>query len=278
MKITPISNALGAEISEINLSVRLSNNQISRLYDAFLKYRVLFFREHTLSTTQVLEFSQTFGVPAIYPFIQGLPEAPEVIEIIKTETDENNFGGSWHSDTSYMHRPAKATLLYAKEVPDFGGDTLFCNTNMAYEQLSGGMKKLLGDLEGVNSSEKGYQGGRAAGMNRLNAMKGTYKKETNSFVSEHPVIRTHPDTGKKSLYINKSHTYRFKNMSEEESTPLINYLCDYMVKPEFTCRFRWREGSLAIWDNRTTLHHAINDYQKKRRHMQRITIEGCIPR
>ncbi|MBT5914672.1 MAG: taurine dioxygenase [Rhodospirillaceae bacterium] len=278
MIITPISNALGAEISEIDLSVRLSNNQTGKLYDAFLKYCVLFFREHSLSATQVLEFSKTFGPPAIYPFIQGLPEVPEVIEIIKTETDENNFGGSWHSDTSYMHRPAKATLLYAKEVPDFGGDTLFCNTNMAYEQLSEGMKKLLSDLRGVNSSEKGYQGGRATGMNKLNAMKGTYKKEAKSFESEHPVIRTHPDTGKKSLYINESHTYRFKNMSEEESTPLINYLCDHMIKPEFTCRFRWREGSLAIWDNRTTLHNAINDYQKKRRHMQRITIEGCTPR
>ena len=277
MKIIPISGALGAEVSGLDLSVKLSNSHISRLYEAFLKHRVLFFREQNLTATDLLKFSKIFGEPAVYPFIQGLPDVPEVIEIIKTEADEKNFGGSWHSDTSYMKRPAKATLLYAKEVPEYGGDTLFCNTNMAYEELSEGMKKLLCNMIGINSSEKGYKGGRAAGMKRLNAMKGTYNKKSKSFKSEHPVIRTHPDTGNKSIYINKSHTYKFKDMSEDESKPLIDYLCDFMVKPEFTCRFRWREGSIAVWDNRTTLHNAINDYQKKRRHMQRITLEGCEP-
>ena len=188
MKIIPIAGALGAEISGLDLSVKPSNSHTSRLYEAFLKHRVLFFREQTLSATGLLKFSKTFGEPAVYPFIQGLPDVPEVIEIIKTESDEKNFGGSWHSDTSYMERPAKATLLYAKEVPEYGGDTLFCNTNMAYEQLSEGMKKLLCNLIGINSSEKGYQGGRAVGMNRLNAMKGTYNKKSESFESAHPVI------------------------------------------------------------------------------------------
>ena len=133
MKIIPIAGALGAEISGLDLSVKPSNSHTSRLYEAFLEHRVLFFREQTLSATGLLKFSKTFGEPAVYPFIQGLPDVPEVIEIIKTESDEKNFGGSWHSDTSYMERPAKATLLYAKEVPEYGGDTLFCNTNMAYE-------------------------------------------------------------------------------------------------------------------------------------------------
>ena len=277
MNITPVSRALGAKVSEINLSAKLSNSQANQLYDAFLKYRVLFFCKQNLSPQKFLEFSKIFGTPSIYPFIKGLPNVPAVIEIIKTEKDEKNFGGSWHSDTSYMEEPAKGTLLYALEVPEYGGDTLFANTTMAYDCLSLGMKSLLANLVAVNSSEKGYLGGRAAGMNRLDAMKNTFKKESLSFNSEHPVVRTHPDTGQKSVYINKSHTLCFQNMSVEESEPLINYLCDHMAKSEFTYRFRWTKGSIAVWDNRTTLHHAINDYNHKRRHMQRITIDGDKP-
>jgi taurine dioxygenase len=277
MNITPVSRALGAKVSEINLSAKLSNSQATKLYAAFLKYRVLFFCEQNLSPQKFLEFSKIFGTPSIYPFIKGLTDVPEVIEIIKTENDEKNFGGSWHSDTSYMEEPAKGTLLYALEVPEYGGDTLFANTTMAYDCLSLGMKSLLANLVAINSSEKGYQGGRAAGMNRLDAMKNTFKKESLSFNSEHPVVRTHPDTGQKSVYINKSHTLSFQNMSVEESEPLIIYLCNHMTKPEFTYRFRWTKNSIAVWDNRTTLHHAINDYNHKRRHMHRITIDGDKP-
>ena len=277
MNITPVSCALGAKVSEINLSAKLSNSQANKLYAAFLRYRVLFFCGQNLSPQRFLEFSKIFGEPSIYPFIKGLPDVPAVIEIIKTEKDEKNFGGSWHSDTSYMEEPAKGTLLYALEVPEYGGDTLFANTTMAYDRLSLGMKSLLANLVAINSSEKGYQGGRAAGMNQLDAMKNTFKKNSLSFNSEHPVVRTHPDTGQKSVYINKSHTLSFQNMSVEESEPLINYLCDHMIKPEFTYRFRWAKGSIAVWDNRTTLHHAIDDYNHKRRHMQRITIDGDKP-
>jgi taurine dioxygenase len=277
MHITPISGALGAEIAGVDLSGELSNSDAAEVHDAFLAHRVLFFRDQKLTPPEFVRFGSLFGEPDIYPFIKGLPDNPEVIEIIKTEADTKNFGGSWHSDTSYMECPALGTTLYGLEVPETGGDTLFANTTMAYEALSDGMKELLAGLVGVNSSEKGYQGGRAAGMARLDAMKGTFQPKAETYESEHPVVRTHPETGRQSIYVNRSHTVCLKDMTVEESTPIIDYLCDHMIRPEFTCRFRWRAGSIAVWDNRTTMHHAVNDYAGQRRHMQRITIKGDQP-
>jgi taurine dioxygenase len=277
MHIAPLSTALGAEILGLDLAGEISNQAASDIHAAFLVHRVLFFRDQSLSPPAFVQFAQLFGEPDIYPFIKGLPGTPEVIEIIKTEDDTKNFGGSWHSDTSYMDCPALGTTLYALETPTFGGDTLFANTTVAYDALSQGMKKLLGGLAGVNSSEKGYRGGRAAGMARLDAMKETFEAQANTYENAHPIVRTHPKTGARSLYLNRSHTLRFNDMTVEESAPLINYLCDHMIRPEFTCRFRWRAGSVAVWDNRTTLHHAVNDYAGQRRHMHRITIKGDRP-
>ena len=203
---------------------------------------------------------------------------PEVIEILKSEFDTVNFGGSWHSDMSYMECPPMATALYAKEVPASGGDTQFANTTLAHEALSRAMRDLLAGLTGINSSEGRYQGGRAAAMSRLDGMKSAYNETSEVHESEHPVVRTHPVTGRRSLYVNPIHTQRLRDMTVEESRPLLDYLCQHMVRPEFTCRFRWQPGSLAIWDNRTTLHFAVNDYQGSRRRMQRITIKGDRPR
>ena len=278
MEISPVAGALGAEIYGIDISKKLSNAETKILQENFLKYKVLFFRDQCLSAKKFVSFASLFGEPTIYPFIKGLDDTPEVIEIIKTKNDKKNFGGSWHSDTSYMECPAMATLLYAKEVPEFGGDTLFANTSLAYENLSENFKELLHNLVGVNSSEKGYTGGRAAGMSKLSKMNQTFDANALSYETEHPIIRTHPETGQKSLYLNLSHTSHFKEMTVPESRPIINYLCRHMIRPEFTCRFRWSKGSLAIWDNRTTLHHAINDYPKQRRHMLRITLAGDRPR
>ena len=277
MEISPISGALGAEISGIDISKKLTNTETLLLQENFLKFKVLFFRNQNLSAQTFVSFAKHFGDPTIYPFIKGLDDTPEVIEIIKTKDDKKNFGGSWHSDTSYMECPAMATLLYAKETPKFGGDTLFANTALAYEQLSQSLKELLHDLVGVNSSEKGYAGGRATGMSKLSKMNQTYNANATSYETEHPIIRTHPETGQKSLYLNLSHTSHFSGMTVKESKPLINYLCKHMIRPEFTCRLRWSEGSLAIWDNRATLHHAINDYPNQRRHMLRITLAGDRP-
>ena len=277
MEIKPISGALGAEVSGIDLKEELSNSESADIHAAFLEHHVLFFRDQHLSPQQEIRFTRIFGEPDIYPFQKGLPEAPEVIEILKTETDERNFGGSWHSDTTYLETPALGSVLSALEVPEYGGDTLFANIALAYDALSDGMKQALEGLVGINSSDGPYRGGRQAVMAKLDGMKDTYQTEAKVYVSEHPVVRTHPETGRKAIYVNSSHTKRFKDMTEAESKPLIDFLCQHAVRPEFTCRFRWTPGALAVWDNRCTQHHALNDYAGKRRRMQRATIKGDRP-
>ena len=278
LEIAPYSGALGAEIFGVDVSQELSNSAATAIRQAFLDHKVIFFRDQTLSPPAQRRFATLFGEPEIYPFIKGFDDAPEVIEILKTEDDQKNFGGSWHSDTSYMPEPALGTVLHAIETPDAGGDTLFANTAAAYDALSDGMKRIVNGLVGVNSSENGYAGGRARAMANLNGMSGAFNKAAEVFESEHPVARTHPDTGRISLYLNKSHTVRFKDMTAAESRPLIDYLTDHIIRPEFTCRFRWRPGSIAVWDNRTTLHFAVNDYPGKRRRMNRVVLKGDRPR
>ncbi len=275
--VEPVAGALGAEISGVDVAGELSNSAAATIRQAFLDHKVIFFRDQTLTPTAQRRFASLFGEPEIYPFIKGFDEAPEVIEILKTETDVKNFGGSWHSDTAYKPEPALGTVLYALETPATGGDTQFANCAAAYDALSPGMRRMLDGLQAVNSSEHGYAGGRAAGMSKLDAMKGTFDAAAETFEAVHPVVRTHPETGVKSLYLSRSHTVRFADMTPAESKPLIDYLTDHITRPEFTCRFRWRPGSIAVWDNRATQHFAVNDYQGQRRRMHRVVLKGDRP-
>jgi taurine dioxygenase len=275
--VKPVSGALGAEIFGADLSQNLDNQEMSEIHNAFLKHKVICFRDQSLSPEKQVEFARRFGTPDIYPFIQGLPNTPEVIEILKTEKDTVNFGGGWHTDTSYLERPALGSMLYALEAPETGGDTMFANMNLAYEALSAGMRELLGRLVGVNSSAQNYRGGRAKKMRELDGMKDKFVESSEISVAEHPVVRTHAETGAKSLYVSRAHTSHFKGMTAEESKPLIDFLSDHAVRPEFTCRMNWRSGTLMFWDNRCTQHFAINDYNGQRRKMHRVTLVGDRP-
>jgi len=277
LSIIPVAGALGAEVSGVDIGKPLSDVMRQTLTDAYLKYHVLFFRDQSLSPKQQLAFTRTFGQPDTYPFMTGMKEAPQVIEIIKTKDESVNFGGSWHSDTAYMPEPHEGTVLYAVSVPEFGGDTLFTNTAAAYDALSDGMKALLDGVVGVYDSDHGYGGSRQQTLTRLNFMQEQYDRDATHFVSEHPIIRTHPVTGRKALYVSRGHTSHLRAMRYEESRPLIEYLSDFVVRPEFTCRFRWAPGSVAVWDNRLTQHYAVNDYDGARRHMRRVTTKGTIP-
>lgn len=277
LKVQPVSGALGAEVTGVDVSEELTQEQNDALHQAFLEHQVLFFREQQMTPEQHLRFTRTFGEPDTYPFMVGLPDTPEVIDIVKTEADTVNFGGSWHSDTAYMPQPALGTVLHALEVPEYGGDTLFANTVSAYDALTDGMKELLDGVVGVFDSDYGYGGSRRKALSNLELMNDRYDEESESFLSEHPIVRTHPETGRKSLYVSKGHTSHLKNMSHEESRPLITFLSEHIVKPEFTCRFRWEQGSIAVWDNRSTQHYALNDYGGKRRHMRRVTMKGDTP-
>lgn len=274
IEVTPLTGALGAQISGIDLAQPQSNQTWNEVHQAWLDYLMIYFRDQDITPRQQVELAHRFGKPAIYAFIKGLPDQPEVTEIVKSEHDKKNFGGRWHTDTTYKEKPDKGTLLYALEVPETGGDTLFSNMYLAYDALSEGMKSMLDGLIAVNNSDKSYPNGRASQLKKFHGMGDNYKDESKALEAEHPVVRTHPETGRKALYVNASHTLRFKDTTVEESKPLIDYLSTHAVRPEFSCRLHWYPGTLAVWDNRCTQHLAVNDYASKRRRMHRVTIEG----
>ena len=273
IKLKKVSGSIGAIIQNIKLNQNLDEKVFDEIYDAFLAYQVIFFREQEFSPNSQKAFSKRIGKPIIYPFVKGLEKFPEITPILKKEDDVNNFGGIWHSDTTYQDKPPKGTMLYALEVPEFGGDTEFSNQYLAYESLSTGMKNFLDKQKAVNISGKG----RVA-KTRSDIMKhSSVGLKGDELKAIHPVVRTHPETKRKSLYINEAHTTHFVGMTVEESEPILQYLFKHQIKSEFTCRFQWEKGSVAIWDNRCTMHYPINDYHGFRRLMHRITFEGDKP-
>jgi len=269
-----IAGALGAELSGVDLARPLSRETVAGLRAAWLEHQVLFFRDQPLTPAQFMAFARALGTPVEYPFVQGIEGFPEIIEVKKLEHETANFGGIWHSDTAYLERPPMASMLLAREIPPQGGDTLFASMTAAYDALSPGMQRLLDGLVAVNSSAKAdvtrTREDRIRSDGRADA-----KRE---YVAEHPVVRTHPETGRKALYVNVAHTVRFAGMTEAESAPLLKFLFAHQIRPEFTCRFVWRPGSIALWDNRCTQHNPVNDYHGYRRVMHRITLEGDRPR
>jgi alpha-ketoglutarate-dependent taurine dioxygenase len=272
-EVRPIAGALGAEVHGVDLA-EINDEEFADVHKAFLDHSVIFFRDQRLMPALQVELAHRFGDIHFHPFVKGLPEQPEVLEIIKREDETKNFGGNWHSDQAFAPRPAMCTILYAKETPSAGGDTLFASGYLAYEALSGGMKKLIAPLRVFNMGDR--SGKRNQHLEARSIMRAREPQEDEVTNASHPLVRTHPETGRKSLYIS-SHSVRFDDMTEEESAPLLNYLQQHFVRPEFTCRFRWEPGSLAIWDNRCTQHHALNDYRGQRRVMHRITIKGDVP-
>jgi taurine dioxygenase len=273
VRIKRIAGALGAEISGVDLSAPLSAAQAGEIRAAFLENLVIFFRDQPLTPARYLAFARQFGEPVEYPFVKGLEGYPEIIAIAKLPHETVNFGGVWHSDTAYLERPPMGSMLLAREVPPYGGDTLFASMCAAYDALSDAMKGMLAGLRAVNSSAKAD-----ASKTREDRVKTSSTDAARAdLAAEHPVVRTHPETGRKALYVNLGHTVRFSGMTEEESAPLLDLLFRHQVRPEFTCRFSWRPGSIAFWDNRCTQHNPVNDYHGYRRLMHRITLAGDVP-
>lgn len=274
IRVEPLSPALGAEVYGVDLAGPLDESSVAEIRRAFLSHLVIFFRDQTMTPQQFLRFARTMGEPSEYPMVKGMDEYPEITEVIKKEDERVNFGGIWHSDTTYLECPPMATMLYALEVPPVGGDTLFANMHMAYESLSSGMQRLLEGLTAVNSAGKDIAAATRA--DRIRERPGDVGDSVPT--AEHPLVRTHPETGLKALYVNPGHTVRIGGLSEPESAPILDYLYAHQTRAEFTCRFRWRVGSLAFWDNRAAQHYPLNDYHGYRRAMQRITLAGDRPR
>jgi taurine dioxygenase len=272
IRVQRIAGALGAEITGVDLR-RLSDDDVAEIRRVWLEHLVVFFREQELSSAEYMAFAKRIGQPIPYPFVRGMEGFPEIIEVKKLEHEKMNFGGIWHSDTAYLEVPPMASMLLAREVPPRGGDTLFANMCLAYETLSEGMKRLLAPLVAVNTSSKAD-----VTRTREDRIKTDGQDARQTYEAEHPVVRTHPETGRKALYVNVGHTMRFRGMTDEESAPLLGYLFQHQVRPELTCRFAWRVGSIALWDNRCTQHNPVNDYHGYRRVMHRITLAGDRPR
>jgi len=273
LTVRRIAGALGAEIGGVDLR-EPSDPELREIRAAWLEHLVVFFRDQPLTPAQYMAFAPRVGRPIEYPFVKGIAGFPEIIEVKKLEHERVNFGGVWHSDTAYLEVPPMASMLLAREVPPQGGDTLFANMYVAYETLSDGMQRLVEPLWAVNSSAKADVTRTREDRLKTDARDDVGKE----LAAEHPVVRTHPETGRKALYVNYAHTARFRGMTEKESAPLLEFLFQHQVRPELTCRFTWQVGSLALWDNRCVQHNPVNDYHGYRRLMHRITLAGDRPR
>jgi taurine dioxygenase len=248
ISIRPLSGSLGAEIGGAYIGEGMDAETVAEVRRALLQFNVVFLRDQHITSAQYLDFAHQFGEVSEYPFLTGLPDYPDITAVVKLEDETVNFGGIWHTDTSYLETPPMGTMLLARELPPVGGDTIFANGYQAYDALSDGMKGLLGGLVAVASSAKAD-----VSKTREDSIRGAGRDQrADEYLAEHPVVRTHPETDRKSLY-------------------------QHQVRPEFTCRFSWDVGSLAFWDNRCTLHNPVNDYHGHRRVMHRITLKGDKP-
>jgi taurine dioxygenase len=273
MKIQRIAGALGAELHGVDLTQPISTDLQQAIRAALLEHLVIFFRDQNLSSEQFMRFAQAMGTPVEYPFVKGLDGFPCVIEVKKLEHEKNNFGGIWHSDTTYLEQPPMGSMLLAREIPPYGGDTLFANQYLAWDTLSDTMKSLLDGLRGISSSAKADVSKTREDRLKTDGKEGAPKNYTHA----HPLVRTHPETGRKALYVNVAHTSGIVGMTDEESAPLLKFLFEHQVKAEFTCRFVWKPHTLAFWDNRCTQHNPVNDYHGFKRVMHRITLAGDTP-
>lgn len=274
----PVAGGLGAEIAGADLA-NLDDAQFADIHQAFLDHQVIFFRDQDITPEQQLNLAHRFGDIHYHPYMQGMDDHPEILEIIKEPGETYTFGAAWHTDQMFNPSPAKATMLYAKETPDVGGDTMFSSMYKAYDGLSDAMKAMLKDVKTFNVGDrfKNMGGGSRADRYAGNkSMVGKVRDPGNQITeAHHPLFRTHPETGQTGLYIG-SHTQGFEGMRAEEADPIIEFLRSHSVRPEYLCRFRWKPGSMAIWDNRCVQHYAVPDYNERRR-MHRITIAGDTP-
>jgi taurine dioxygenase len=275
-EIAPVSGVLGAEVHGLDLATPLDDDTVRRVRDAFNEHQVLFFRDQQLTPQQQIAFGRRFGELGTHPYVAANAEHPEIIDIVTEPDDRVNFGGGWHTDVTFLPEPDLGSILYAVELPPSGGDTLFASQLAAYDALSETMKALLDGLVGVHSAGPQYGGAGYSTQSSAMATKAAADAATSRV--EHPLVRTHPETGRKGLYVNRAFTIGIKVMHPAESKALLGFLFKHGTAEERTCRFRWQPGSVAMWDNRSVQHYALHDYRGHRRVMRRITIRGDRPR
>ena len=273
--VSPIAGALGAEIGGVDISRPIDDATFAEIRRAWVANLVIFFRGQTLDDEALTAFGRRFAPLFRHPNLVTEGPYPDIVRIRRMPGDQRIVGEDWHTDTTCMREPPCGAVLYAVDVPPYGGDTLFANQYLAYETLSGGMKERLANLTAVHSDIT--VAGPQAGRNKFRSTKVREDADWRETVAEHPVVRTHPESGRKALFVNRSYTQRFSGMTAEESRPLLDFLWEHATRPEFTCRFRWEKGSVTVWDNRCTMHIAVNDVWEFPRIMHRVQMSGDRP-
>ena len=275
IEVKPIAGGCGAEIGGVAIADDLDDGVIADIRGALNAHGVIFFRGQDFDAAQHKAFARRFGKIFVHPNYRGMQDDDEIVMIRREPGDQHVVGEDWHTDTTMMAEPPMGAILYAIEVPPYGGDTLFANQYLAYDTLSAGMKKMLAGLRAVHTDR--LVAGPQAGRNAYRATKVREDSDWLETVNLHPVVRTHPETGRKLLNVNAAYTVGFEGMTEAESKPLLDYLLAHGHRPEFTCRFRWENGSVAFWDNRAVKHLAIHDAGPYLRLMRRVQICGDRP-
>jgi len=274
-----LAGGCGAEIDGPDLKKPLDEQTVAEIRKALIEHCCVFLRgQEGMTDLDQARFAGYFGTFGRDPFVEGEETHPSVLKVAKEADEGKNptFGGNWHSDWSFLETPPAFTFLHARELPPYGGDTMFANQYLAYETLSEGLRRTLDGLRAVYWA-KGYAQGAAFHDNR-NARSMKVRHDPAAMAEMvHPIVRVHPESGRRALFANVAYTVRFEGMTERESLPLLSFLYEHAVRPEFVCRFTWSPGAMAIWDNRCLKHFAINDYSGYRRELRRTTIRGEKP-
>jgi taurine dioxygenase len=276
--VRPIAGAMGAEIDGVDIR-DLDEETFAEINAALADHIAVFILGQDLNVEDLERFTLRFGEFGEDPFIDAMPGHPHVLHVKKEASEilPVVFGGLWHSDWSFFERPPAYTLLYAREVPPYGGDTLYANCRLAYETLTEGFRSTLETLTAQHSAERGYGAQMARIYSFLENMSVRTGGEETTRIQEHPLVRTHPVTGRRALYVNPVYTVGIKGFDAEESAPILDFLARHMTHENFTARFRWSQGALAMWDNRACLHLPVSDYLGFRREMLRTTVKGERP-
>lgn len=273
IQVTPLPGALGAEISGVDMAKPLGNQLFQEVHDALLENQVIFFRDQDISPAEHVAFARQFGTLQVHPLVPHLDDHPEVL-VLESKDDKRNAANAWHSDVTFSEEPPLGSILLARKVPE-RGDTMWADMYAAYEALSPAMKRYLEGMTAVHQAG----GAQFEKTHEKDDGRGGEVKESKQAIApaEHPIVRTHPETGRKALYVNSIFTQRIRGVPRKESQTILNYLYDHIATPEFTCRFHWERNSVAFWDNRCTQHYAIADYGGAHRLMHRVTINGDKP-
>jgi len=274
MEINLLSGALGAEVRGINLKDSSDKNW-EVINNLMLEHKVLFFRNQNITPEEQINLAKKFGPLEKHVYVKNLKGYPEIIRIIKGADEKHQWGETWHTDVSYNPKPTKVIILRSRKIPPVGGDTMFSNMEIAYETLDEEIKMKIEEKKAIHSSL-----GAAAFVDKYTEMEGNGNLD--EYSNEHPIVRIHPETNKKILYVNSMYTKKIVGMDKKESDEILKKIFEHQERLDFTCRFKWTENAVAIWDNRSTQHQGLTDFFPGRglgheRIMDRIAIEGDHP-